>query len=134
MIGGQVLDTSALTDAATGRSIYARALIRTAVEVGVVLAVPAAALMRAYASVPADARPFLDLLLDLPVAVFEPLDHATLQTAGVLLADAGAADSPDGLAAAHVAVVARRRGWPVVTADGGLLRRLVPDVEIELLP
>jgi hypothetical protein len=38
MIGGRVLDSSALTDAASGLSIYARALIRTAVDVGIVLA------------------------------------------------------------------------------------------------
>lgn len=112
MIGGQVLDTSALIDAATGRSIYARAMIRTAVEVGIVLAVPAAALMQAYASVPVGGRPFLDLLLDIPVAVFEPLDQATLQSAGALLADAGAGDAPHGLATAHTALVAHRRGWP----------------------
>lgn len=134
MIGGQVLDTSALTDAATGRSIYARAMIRTAVEVGIVLAVPAATLMQAYASVPVGGRPFLDLLLELPVAVFEPLDHTALQAAGVLLADAGAGDAPHGLATAHTALVAHRRGWPVVTADGDLLQRLVPDLAIELLP
>lgn len=134
MIGGQVLDTSALTDAATGRSIYARAMIRTAVEVGIVLAVPAAALMQAYANVPVGGRPFLELLLELPVAVFEPLDPATLQTAGVLLADAGAGDAPYGLATAHTALVAQHRGWPVVTAHGDLLRRLAPDLRIELLP
>jgi len=134
VIGGQVLDTTALADAATGRSIYARALIRTAVEVGIVLAVPAAALMQAYASVPAGGRPFLDLLLDLPVAVFEPLGQAALQSAGVLLAEAGAGDTPYGLATAHTALVARCRGWPVVTANGDLLRRLAPELRIELLP
>ena len=134
MIGGSVLDTSALVDAATGRSIYARALIRTAVEVGVVLAVPAAALMQAYASVPAGGRPFLDLLLDLPVAVFEPLDVAALQAAGIMLSDSGAADRPGALAVAHVALVARRRGWPVVTTAPDLLLRVVPELEIELLP
>lgn len=134
MIGGQVLDTSALTDAATGRSIYARAMIRTAVEVGIVLAVPAAALMQAYASVPVGGRPFLDLLLELPVAVFEPLDQLSLQSAGVLLADAGAGDEPHALATAHTALVAQRRGWPVVTANGDLLQTLVPELTIELLP
>ena len=51
-----------------------------------------------------------------------------------MLSDSGAADRPWALAVAHVALVARRRGWPVVTTAPDLLLRVVPELEIELLP
>ncbi len=40
MIGGRVLDTSALEHVATGRSVYARALVWAVVEQNNVLVVP----------------------------------------------------------------------------------------------
>jgi hypothetical protein len=43
VIGGQVFDTSALEHFATGRSIYARALVWAAVEQSNVLVVPTTA-------------------------------------------------------------------------------------------
>ena len=132
MIGGRVLDTSALADAATGKTIYARALIRTAVEHGIVLAVPTAALMAAWASVPAGDQPFLAMLLDLPVTVVDVLDAPAARAAGLL---AGSADGPPAdLVAAHVAHCAARRHWPVVTADPGPVRAVDPRVTVELLP
>ena len=94
MIGGRVLDTSALVDAATGKSIYARALIRTAVDQGIVLAVPATALMAAWAALPPSGRPFLGLLPELPVAVVDHLDETSARDAGLLLADAERAYFP----------------------------------------
>lgn len=132
MIGGRVLDTSAILDAATGRSVYARALIRTAVEHGLVLSVPAGALTAAWAGSPVEGRPFLDLVLDLPVVVVDQLDAATAESAGLVLADAGA--EPPAIDTGHVAVSARRRGWPVVTAHPERLHALAPDLEVEPLP
>lgn len=35
--------------------------------------------------------------------------------------------------AGHVILVARRRGWPVLTADPDRLRRIAPDVDVDLL-
>lgn len=35
--------------------------------------------------------------------------------------------------AGHVIYVARRRGWPVLTADPGRLQRIAPDLDLDLL-
>jgi hypothetical protein len=133
MIGGRVLDSGALVDAVAGKTSYSRALLRTAVEHSIVLAVPATALMTAWAAIPVSERPLLDLVLDIPVAVIDPLDAATARDAGVLLADAldGAAAN---LCAGHVALSARRRNWPVVTTEPRPLRAIDPTLELETLP
>jgi hypothetical protein len=131
MIGGVVLDTSSLTDAATGATIYTRAKIRTAVEYGIVLAIPTAALAAAWAQVPPSGYPFLALAADLSVAVTDPLDEATARDIGLLLS--AAQPGPD-LAAAHVAHTARRRGWPVLTADPQPILAIDPTIEIEHMP
>ena len=47
MIGGRVLDATALAAFAIGRPVYVRALVWAAVEENIVLAVPSAALGRA---------------------------------------------------------------------------------------
>jgi hypothetical protein len=133
MIGGRVIDSGVLVDAAAGKTIYSRALIRTAVEHSIVLAVPATALMTAWAAIPVRERPLLDLVLDIPVAVIDPLDPPAARDAGVLVADA-----PDGaatnLCAGHVALSARRRKWPVVTTEPRPLRAIDPTLELETLP
>ncbi|MEN3358237.1 MAG: hypothetical protein V7637_2219 [Mycobacteriales bacterium] len=131
MIGGVVLDTSSLTDAATGATVYTRAKIRTAVEYGIILAIPTAALAAAWAQVPPSGYPFLALAADLSVAVADPLDEATARDLGLLLAAAG--PGPD-LVAAHVVCSARRRGWPVLTADPAPLLAIDPGIDIERLP
>jgi len=133
VIGGRVLDVSALTDAAIGKTVYTRALVRTAVEHGIVLAVPTAALMAAWSAIAPGDRPFLEILLDLPVAVIEPLDESSARDAGLLLATARD-PSAASVVAGHVAWSARRRGWPVVTAEPGPLRSIDPTVEIDPLP
>lgn len=84
-------------------------------DVGIVLAVPAAALLEAWAQAPPGGRPFLELLL----ADRSPADAAA----------AGA-----GPAAAQTVAVAQRRGWPVVTVRPEPLRFLAADIELELLP
>jgi len=38
----------------------------------------------------------------------------------------------DGIAG-HVILVARRRGWPVLTTDPGRLQRITPDLDVGLL-
>jgi len=133
VIGGRVLDSSALTDAVTGKTVYTRALVQTAVEHGIILAVPAAALMATWATVPASERPLLDLVLDTPVTVVDPLDATTARDAGVILAGGRSSGRPD-LAAGQVVLSARRRGWPVVTADPRPLRAIDLGIEIETLP
>jgi hypothetical protein len=133
MIGGRVLDSGTLVDAVAGKTIYSRALIKTAVEHSIILAVPATALMAAWAAIPVRERPLLDLVLDIPVTVIDPLDATTARDAGVLVADA-----PDGaavnLSAGHVALSAQRRKWPVVTTEPHPLRAIDPTLELETLP
>ena len=130
-LGGRVLDSDALSDFATLRTVYTQTLTWFAVDHGVVLAVPAAALAAAWPT-GAAAREVLSVLLALPVTVIDPLDDAAASGMGELLA-ANATVAPD-VVAAHVAYSARRRGWPVVTTRPDRLRALDPTLEIECLP
>ncbi len=131
MIGGRVLDTSALDHVATGRSVYARALVWAAVEQNNVLVVPTTALTVAWARIPAQAHPVLEVLLGLPNTILEGLDGPSAHEVGLLLATAGGRGE---LAAAHVLWCARQRGWPILTADPGPLRQLDATVDLEELP
>lgn len=132
MIGGRVLDTSALVDAASGHTIYARAFVQTAVELGVVLAVPATALQDAWAALPQADRPFLELVLGLPVTVVEPLTADTARAAGV--AGQAARGGRYATTPAHVVHTALSRSWPVLTAEPDPLEAINPLVYIEQLP
>ena len=132
MIGGRVLDTSALIDAATGRTIYTRAFVQTAVEMGVVLAVPATALQDAWATLPQDARPFLELVVDMPVTVVEALTADMAQAAGI--AGQEARGGQYATTPAHVVQTAISRSWPVLTVDPAPLEAINPEVLIERLP
>lgn len=133
MIGGRVLDTSALEDFATGKSVYTQALVWVALEQGIVLAIPAAALMAAWAVLPPSDPDPLDVLLGLPVTVVDPLDERSAREAAKLAA-AGVADPYGCIAAGHVAWSARQRGWPIVTAEPDVLRLLGADLILETLP
>lgn len=70
------------------------------------------------------AGPELAELLGHSSVVLGELDAATADQVDQLLVDAGAFDALAG----HVVHVARRRGWPVLTADPGRLTRVDPDV------
>jgi hypothetical protein len=132
VIGGRVLDTSALEDFATGKSVYSQTLVWVALEHGIVLAVPATALMAAWASVPTTDPHPLSVLLDLPVTVVDHLDETAAREAGLLVG--AAMRGANALAPGHVAWTAHRRGWPVITAQPERLRAIDPDVQIEPLP
>jgi hypothetical protein len=135
MIGGRVLDSSALVDAATGKSIYVRALVQTAVQHGIVLAVPTAALTTAWAAVTDRERPRLEVLLDTPVTVIDVLDRAAARDTGLLLAKAASGPAAQTqVAAGQVALSARRRNWPVVSTDPQPVRAIDPDLDFESLP
>jgi hypothetical protein len=131
VIGGRILDTSALEHFATGRSVYARALVWATVEQSNVLVVPTTALTRAWSRIPAEAHPVLEVLLGLPNTVVEILDPPAAHEVGLLLAAAG---SRGDLAVAHVVWCWRQRGWAILTADPVSLRELDPKVEVEELP
>ena len=130
VIGGRVLDSTALAAFAIGRPVYMRALVWAAVEANLVLAVPSAALGRAWGLVEQDHHDALRVLLDLPNTVIDELTPASAHDSGLLLAAAGHSD----IAAAQVASSARRRGWPAVTGEPGTLRKLDTAVQIEELP
>jgi hypothetical protein len=130
VIGGRVLDSTALAAFAVGRPVYMRALVWAAVEANIVLAVPSTALGRAWGLVEQHHHDALRVLLDLPNTVIDELTPASAREAGLLLAAAG----QDDIAAAHVAFSARRRGWPAVTGEPGTLRKLDTAVQIEELP
>ncbi len=130
MIGGRVLDSSALIAFATGRPVYVRALVWAAVEANIILAVPSAALLRAWSILEPEHHAALGVLLDLPITVIDQLDPRAAQESGILMAGAGT----DDLSAGQVALSARRRGWPAVTGEPWLLRKVDTTVAIEELP
>ena len=94
------------------------------------LAVPSAALGRAWGLLEQEHHAALQVLLDLPNTVIDELTPASAHDSGLLLAAAGHSD----IAAAQVASSARRRGWPAVTGEPGTLRKLDTAVLIEELP
>jgi hypothetical protein len=130
MIGGRVLDATALAAFAIGRPVYVRALVWAAVEENIVLAVPSAALGRAWSMLEPEHHPALQVLLDLPNTVIDELGSASAHESGLLLAASGQHD----IVAGQVAASAKRRGWPAVTGDPAALRKLDTTVTIEELP
>jgi len=130
MIGGRVLDSTALAAFATGRPVYMRALVWAAVEEHIVLAVPSTAPGRAWSLLEPDHHAALQVLLELPSTVIDELGTASAQESGLLMALSGG----DEIVAGQVAASAKRRGWPAVTGDRGALRKLDTQVAIEELP
>ncbi|MCX6464578.1 MAG: hypothetical protein NTW05_13470 [Pseudonocardiales bacterium] len=126
MIGGRVLDASAIIAFADGSSIYAAALVWTAVEEGLVLVVPSTAIAAAWAHLSEKDHPVLDVLLQLPVTVVDALDQSRARDVGAL-----GGDTLD----AHALLCAAHRGWPLVTADAARYQgRPSAGVQIEPLP
>lgn len=131
-IGGRVLDQHALVAWARVEP-YAQALVWAAMEVGMTVAIPVAALPLAYAATPAADHDVLRTLLELPVAVRDQLHEADARELGAILA--GADDQPgDELVLACVVHSARKRGWPVLSGNPAALRALDPDLDIDELP
>lgn len=108
MIGGRVLDTSALFAFATETSVYCSALVWTAVRESMVLAIPSTAVAAAWADVADKHYQVLEVLLGLHVTVIDPLDGERARAVGLL-------GGPQ--ADAHAVACARERGWPLVTAQ-----------------
>lgn len=108
MIGGRVLDASAVVAFASRVSIYAEALVWTAVEEGIVLAIPATAAAAAWSQLAEKYHPVLEVLLQLPVTVVDDLTATRARAVGGV-----GGESLD----AHAVLCARDRGWPLVTVD-----------------
>lgn len=126
MIGGRVLDASAVVAFASGRSVYAAALVWTAAEEGLVLVIPATAVAAAWARIPAKHHPVLEVLLRLPVTVVDDLTAARACAVGAAGGD---------LLDAHALLCAGERGWPLVTGDAKRYERTAAGVvEVEQLP
>jgi predicted nucleic acid-binding protein len=125
VIGGRVLDTSAVVAFASGDSIYAAALVWTAVEDGIVLVVPATAIAAAWGQLPDKDHPVLEVLLELPVTVVDDLDATRARNVGAL-----GGDPLD----AHALLCARDRGYPLITADAARHAGRRNGVEIDQLP
>lgn len=129
VIGGRVLDASALTAFAEQRSVYLSAAVWTAVEEDVVLLVPATALLDARMVVAPVDLEVLDVLLGLHVVILDVLDRDPT------LAVAELARTHDlEPHAAHAAHCAAERGWPLITARPGSYRALGDAVVMEDLP
>lgn len=132
-MSGRVLTSSAIIDIATDRSVYGRAFLVAAVELGMVFPTPSTALLQAWAAVPTQARALLELFLDAPAVVIEDLGASVAGRAGLRAHPAHAAGRVD-VAAAHAVDVAITRGFAILTAEPGPLRAIDPNVEIEELP
>ncbi|MEJ3654828.1 hypothetical protein WEH80_17820 [Actinomycetes bacterium KLBMP 9759] len=126
MIGGRVLDSSALVAFASGTSVYSAALVWTAVEEGVVLVVPATAIAATWSQLRDKEHPVMEVLMRLPVTVVDELTADRARTVGTLGGE---------LRDAHAVLCARDRCSPLVTADATrYLSMDLAGVEVETLP
>lgn len=129
MIGGRVLDLSALLAFARQDSIYLSALVWTAVEEDIVLLVPSTSSSLAWAQLDEHAQPVLEVLLDLPITVADDLDAGRARAVGQLLRGRNVR-----IDLAHAALCSRLRGWPLITSEREAYSPLELPLEIEPLP
>jgi hypothetical protein len=137
VIGGRVLDATAIGDIVIGRTVYGGAFVRAAQQVGITLVLPAVALQEAWAACLEKDWPFVELLLALPVTVVDPLDASAAERSALLgraTTARHAASAAFDASAAHSVLVARDRGWPVLTADVRRIRALDATLPVESLP
>lgn len=127
MIGGKVLDSSALAAHVRG-SVAMGAWLEASRASGLVLFVPLLAFSETRVVFPG-ALGLLGEVVRSPQAVLRELSPDEAPGVARLLGEAGVWD----VCAGHVVWVARRRGWPVITADPGRLTRVAPDLDLDLL-
>ncbi|MGH3908020.1 MAG: hypothetical protein ACRDTE_28150 [Pseudonocardiaceae bacterium] len=97
------------------------------VPTGLVLYLPAVAAAEAQTVYPDNER--LGRLLRHPSVVLAELSRTDASKVARLLAEAKVWDG----CAGNVILVARQRGWPVLTTDPGRLQRIAPDLDVDLL-
>ena len=126
---GKVLDGSALAALARG-NVEAGAWLETAHAMASSLYVPQLAFTEVLTLHPSAAADLDDIRAhpSIMVKAMTPAEQAAVEQ---LLATAG--DGVFDVLAGHVVHVATTRGWPVLTTDPTRLRRLAPDIEINLL-
>lgn len=127
MIGGKILDSSALAEYVQG-SIAMETWLRVASLTGLVLYLPALVLSEVRAVFP-DRMDHLGQVVQHSQIVYRELGRADALKVAKLLADSRAWDGTAG----HVILVARQRGWPVLSADPDRLRRIAPDLDVDEL-
>lgn len=132
MIGGRVLDSTAVRAIASGESEYAAALLAVATEMGITLAVPATALEEAWRWSTQSERPWLELLAQASPVVVIDLDAAAARETGLLASDASQPQSEP--ATAQSVAVALQRDWPVVTRYPDAVLLLSSKVRTETIP
>jgi hypothetical protein len=132
VIGGRILDTSALVQAARGTP-YMQALLYISHEHLIPLVIPAPGLADALAGLndPEQQARLFDLVRS-PIAKVAQFGATEATGTGLMRATARPAQAST--SSAHAAYLAADRGWPVVSARPGPIRAMNPDVEIEPLP
>src|SRR5262245_35028672 len=132
VIGGRILDTSALVQAARGTP-YMQALLYSSHEHPIPLVIPAPCLADALAGLndPEQQARLFDLVRS-PIA--KVAQFGATEATGTGLMRATARPALGSTSSAHAAWLAADRGWPVVSARPGAIRAMHPDVEIEPLP
>ncbi len=131
MIGGRVLDSSALVAFASQRSVYAAAVVWTATEESIVLVIPSTVVTSAWVQLAPGQRDVLEVLLGLPVTVVDELSTARAKIVGELAAGRVAIGDVE---AAHVAACALDRGWLVFTGQPERYDGFAGALTIEDLP
>lgn len=129
-MNGQVIDSSGL-DAIIDPHRLANHWLLTAYAASAPLFVPSLALTEVRALRVHQLADLQELyeLLEHPSIVRRDLDPTTASKVAELLDQTGTFD----VCAGHVIVVSRERGWPVITADVGRLRRIDPDIDVLLV-
>lgn len=124
---GQVLDSSGL-DAVLDEGQYASHWLITARVASTPIIVPALVLSEVRALRPHLLGELYELL-EHPSIVRRDLEPKT----GLAVSDTLRRAEVFDVCAGHVVVLARGRGWPVITGDAGRLRRIDPDIDVLLV-
>lgn len=103
------------------------AMVRTAIELGAPITIPATALAQVIRNPSRQAR--LARLIRHTVTRIAALDGQDATEVGMLLARTGTADIAD----AHVAVCASRAGQAVLTSDPDDLRTIAPELMLVVI-
>ncbi len=130
-LGGRVLDVPALLDAASGASEYMRAWLAVMTRRGYTVAVPSTVRAAAAARLTtAGELAELDWFCSGGAVVEVPVQAADAAELDQLAKDCFGGET----AGAQAALVARRRGWPVITSEEREPGFAAAGVSAELLP
>ena len=130
-VSGRVLDVPALADAAAGRSEYMRAWLAVMTRFGHAVAVPSTVRARAAGQLVSAAEiAELDWFCASGTVLEIPLSSADAGEVSQLAGDHFGGD----IAAAHAALIARRRHWPVITSEDRAAGFREIGLDVELLP